>query len=169
MQVTMALKISTMDEILDQPHTGRNEQTCMTDELVWASATELARHYSRKELSPVQVLDRTLQRAGRLQPHLNFLVLLDADGARAAARAAEARWQKGEPLSPLDGVPTSIKDTTNVKGWPTRYGSHSTDETPAAEDAAITERLRRAGLVLIGKSTTPEYGWKALTDSPIQG
>jgi len=141
----------------------------MTDGLVWATATELSRRYSRKELSPVEVVDRALKRAERLQPHLNFLVLLDADGARAAARASEARWQKSEPLSLLDGVPTTIKDTTNVKGWPTRYGSHSTDETPAAEDAAVTERFRRAGLVLIGKSATPEYGWKALTDSPIQG
>jgi aspartyl-tRNA(Asn)/glutamyl-tRNA(Gln) amidotransferase subunit A len=158
-----------MDETLDQPHYRGNEQSRMTDRLTWATASDLSRLYSRKELSPVEVVDGALRRAEQLQPHLNFLVLLDADGARAAARAAEARWQKGEPLSPLDGVPTSIKDTTNVKGWPTRYGSHSTDETPAAEDAAITERFRGAGLVLIGKSTTPEYGWKALTDSPIQG
>src|SRR5882757_1697660 len=140
----MALKISTMDEILDQPHTRGNEQTRMTNELVWASATELCRRYSRKELSPVEVVDHALRRAELLQPHLNFLVLLDADGARAAARASEARWQKGEPLSPLDGAPTTIKDTTSVRGWPTRYGSHSTDETPAAEDAAVTERFRRA-------------------------
>ena len=141
----------------------------MTDELVWATATDLSRRYSRKELSPVEVVDNALERAQRLQPHLNFLVMLDADGARAAARASEVRWQRGEPLSPLDGVPTTIKDTTNVKGLPTRYGSYSTDDTPATEDAAVTERFRRAGLVLLGKSTTPEYGWKALTDSPIQG
>jgi aspartyl-tRNA(Asn)/glutamyl-tRNA(Gln) amidotransferase subunit A len=114
-------------------------------------------------------VDSTLQRAKRLQPHLNFLVLLDADGARAAARAAEARWQKGEPLSPLDGVPTSIKDTTNVKGWPTRLGSHATDETPVADDAPIVGRFRAAGMVILGKTTTPEFGWKALTDSPLQG
>src|SRR5215467_15800767 len=98
----------------------------MNDELTWLSAAELSRRYSQKELSPLELLDAALARAERLQPHLNFLVLLDAEGARAAARAAEARWQKGEPLSPLDGVPTSIKDTTNVKGWPTRYGSHAT-------------------------------------------
>src|SRR6201995_2571722 len=158
-----------MDETLDQPHYRRNEQTRMPERMPWATASELSRLYSRKELSPVDVVNAALARAERLQPHLNFLVLLDAEAARAAARAAETRWQKGEPLSPLDGVPTSIKDTTNVKGFPTRYGSHSTDETPATEDAAVTERFRRAGLVLIGKSTTPEYGWKALTDSPLQG
>src|SRR5712671_6552377 len=158
-----------MDEILDQPHTLGNEQTRMTDELVWATATELSRRYSRQELSPVEVVDNALTRAGRLQPHLNFLVLIDAEGARAAAKASEARWQKGEPLSPLDGVPTAIKDTTNVKGWPTRLGSHATDETPVSDDAPIVGRFRAAGMVILGKSTTPEFGWKALTDSPLQG
>ena len=140
-----------------------------TDDVTWLSAAELGRRYRRGELSPVEVVDATLQRAGRLQPHLNALVLIDEAGARAAARASEARWRKGEPLSPLDGVPTTIKDTTNVKGWPTRYGSHATDETPAAEDAAVTARLRAAGMAIVGKSATPEFGWKALTDSPIQG
>jgi aspartyl-tRNA(Asn)/glutamyl-tRNA(Gln) amidotransferase subunit A len=141
----------------------------MKSELTWATAAELSRLYRRKDLSPVEVVDANLKRAEKLQPHLNSFVLIDAEGARAAAKASEARWLRGEPLSPLDGVPTTIKDTTNVKGWPTRYGSHSTDETPVAEDAAVTERLRRAGMPFIGKSTTPEYGWKALTDSPLQG
>ena len=76
---------------------------------------------------------------------------------------------KGEPLSPLDGVPTSIKDTTTVKCWPTRLGSYATDETPASEDAPVVARLRAAGLPILGKSTTPEFGWKALTNSPLQG
>jgi aspartyl-tRNA(Asn)/glutamyl-tRNA(Gln) amidotransferase subunit A len=141
----------------------------MKEEMTWASAAQLATLYRRKELSPVEVVDHMLQRAERLQPHLNSFVLIDAAGARAAAKTSEERWRKGEPLSPLDGVPTTIKDTTNVKGFPTRYGSYSTEETPVAEDAAVTERFRRAGLPLLGKSATPEYGWKALTDSPIQG
>src|SRR6185369_463383 len=61
------------------------------------------------------------------------------------------------------------KDTTTVRGWPTRIGSHATDETPAADDAPVVARLRGAGMAIIGKSTTPEFGWKALTDSPLQG
>ena len=141
----------------------------MTDDITWLTAADLSRHYARGELSPVEVAKATLDRAERLQPHLNSFVLIDRDGAMAAARASEARWKKGEPLSPLDGTPTTIKDTTPVKGWPTRYGSYSTDETPAAEDAAVTGRFRAAGLVFLGKSTTPEFGWKALTDSPLQG
>ena len=141
----------------------------MSDETTWLSASELSRRYARGELSPVEVVDAALARAERLQPHLNAFVSIDADGACAAARASEARWRKHEPLSPLDGVPTSIKDTTAVKGWPTRLGSHATDETPATEDAPATGRLRAAGMVLLGKTTTPEFGWKALTDSPLQG
>lgn len=141
----------------------------MKEEMTWASAAELSHLYARNALSPVEVVDAVLARAEKLQPHLNAFVSIDVDGARAAAKASEARWRKAEPLSPLDGIPITIKDTTNVKGWPTRYGSHSTDETPAAEDAAVTERFRKAGLAIIGKSATPEFGWKALTDSPIQG
>ena len=135
----------------------------------WISAAELTTLYARRELSPVQVVDSMLKRASELQPSLNAFVLIDADGARAAAKASELRWQKGEPLSALDGVPTTIKDTTTVKGWPTRIGSHSTDETPAGENAPVVDRFQAAGLALLGKSTTPEFGWKALTDSPLQG
>jgi aspartyl-tRNA(Asn)/glutamyl-tRNA(Gln) amidotransferase subunit A len=141
----------------------------MSKDLFWTSAAELGRAFARGALSPVDVVEQVLQRAERLQPRLNFLVLLDREGALAAARDAEARWRRREALSPLDGVPTSIKDTTPVKGWPTRYGSHATDETPATEDAPVVGRLRAAGMPIIGKSTTPEFGWKALTDSPLQG
>ncbi|WIM10098.1 amidase [Enhydrobacter sp.] len=141
----------------------------MSDEFVWCSATDLGRRYARKDLSPVEVTKQMLARADRLQPHLNFLVLIDHEGALETARASEARWAKGKPLSPLDGVPTSIKDTTTVKGWPTRYGSRATDETPAVEDAPVVGRLRAAGMPILGKTTTPEFGWKALTDSPLQG
>jgi aspartyl-tRNA(Asn)/glutamyl-tRNA(Gln) amidotransferase subunit A len=141
----------------------------MSDDLLWSTASDIGRQFRRGALSPVELLELVLKRADRLQPHLNFLVLTDPDGARAAARASEARWRKGEPLSLLDGIPTSIKDTTPVKGWPTRIGSHATDETAAAEDAPVVARLRAAGMPIIGKSTTPEFGWKALTDSPLQG
>src|ERR1700744_540559 len=127
----------------------------MSAELSWITAFDLSRRYARRELSPVEFLGETLDRAERLQPRLNFFVLLDARQASVAAKESEARWQRGEPLSPLDGVPISIKDTTNVKGWPTRYGTHATDESPVAEDATVTARFRAAGMVIIGKSATP--------------
>lgn len=135
----------------------------------WLSASELSKLLARGEVSPVDIVNAMLERASTLQPHLNAFVLIDGEGAQAAARAAETRWQSGQPLSPFDGIPTTIKDTTNVRGWPTRYGSHSTDETPASDNAAVTDRFLAAGMILLGKSTTPEFGWKALTDSPLQG
>ncbi len=138
-------------------------------DLAWISAAELARLYARKVLSPVEVVEASLKRAERLQPRLNFLVGVDAEGALITARASEARWKKGQPLSPLDGVPTSIKDNVDLAGWPTRNGSYSTDEAPVAADSPAAGRLRAAGLVILGKSTTPEFGWKALTDSPLHG
>src|SRR5262245_11266265 len=108
--------------------------------LTWLSASQISTLYRRRALSPVDVVEAMLARAEALQPHLNAFVLLDAEGARAAAKASEARWLRGAPLSPFDGVPTTIKDTTPVKGWPTRYGSHATDEAPAAESAPAVER-----------------------------
>ena len=137
--------------------------------LAWLAASQLTTFYARRELSPVEAVDAMLARAAALQPHLNAFVLIDEAGARTAAKASEARWLKGAPLSALDGVPTSIKDTTPVKGWPTRYGSHATDEFPAPENAPVVDRFLAAGLVLLGKTTTPEFGWKALTDLPLQG
>lgn len=138
-------------------------------DFTYLSAVELQILYARGETSPVEVLEIFLGRARVLQPHLNALVLTDETAARTAAAASEARWRSGAPLSLLDGIPTTIKDTTPVEGWPTRNGSHATDETPAAESAPVVERLQRAGMVVFGKSTTPEFGWKALTDSPLQG
>jgi len=140
----------------------------MTD-TTWMSAADLVRDYRRGTLSPVEVVEASLRRAERLQGPLNAFVLIDRPGALAAARASEARWRAGVPLSPLDGVPTSIKDTTAVAGWATRYGSLATDDAPASEDAPVSGRFRAAGMVLLGKTTTPEFGWKALTDSPISG
>ncbi|HYD05297.1 MAG TPA: amidase family protein, partial [Reyranella sp.] len=141
----------------------------MSEHVFWRSASDLSQAFARGDLSPVEVAEQVLDRAERLQRHFNFLVLIDRGGALAAARASEARWRQRAPLSPLDGVPTTIKDTTPVRGWPTRYGSHATDEAPAAEDAPVVGRLRAAGMPIIGKSPTPEFGWKALTDSPLHG
>ena len=87
----------------------------------------------------------------------------------AAARASEERWRRREPLSPLDGVPTSIKDTTPVKGWPTRYGCTPPTRRRRPRTRRSSAGCRAAGMAILGKSTTPEFGWKALTDSPLQG
>jgi len=95
--------------------------------------------------------------------------MVDREGALAAARASEARWAKGAPQGLVDGVPTTIKDLVFAKGWPTRSGSLTTSTAPAAEDAPIVARLREHGAVFVGKTTTPEFGWKGVTDSPLTG
>src|SRR5260370_16578796 len=103
--------------------------------LAWLSASQLSTLFARRELSPVDAVEAMLARAAKLQPHLNAFVLIDEAGARAAAKASQERWQKGVPLSPLDGVPTSIKDTTPVKGCPPPYPSHPPPDTPPTETA----------------------------------
>ena len=90
--------------------------------------------------------------------------------ALAAARQSEARWQQGRPLSPIDGVPTSVKDLVLARGWPTLRGSKTVDPAgPWDQDAPSVARLREAGAVLVGRTTTPEFGWKGVTDSALTG
>jgi aspartyl-tRNA(Asn)/glutamyl-tRNA(Gln) amidotransferase subunit A len=101
---------------------------------------------------------------------VNSFCLVDPDAVQAMAKASEERWTAGEPLSPLDGVPVAIKDILLTKGWPTRRGSLTVDPNgPWTEDAPCVARLREAGAILIGKTTTPEFGWKGSTDSPLTG
>ena len=142
----------------------------MSADLVYTSATELVRGYRAKRLSPLEVTQAVLARIGELNPKLNAYCIVDEDGALAAARAAQARWAKGAPLGALDGVPVSIKDLILMRGWPTLRGSKTVDPAgPWLEDAPATARLREAGAVLLGKTCTPEFGWKGVTDSALTG
>ncbi len=142
----------------------------MGTDLVYAPATELLRRYRAKQLSPVEVAQAVLARIGALNPRLNAFCLVDDAGALASARASEARWMKGEPLGPLDGVPASIKDIVLARGWPTLRGSRTVDaQGPWTDDAPATARLRENGAVLLGKTCTPEFGWKGVTDSLLTG
>ena len=142
----------------------------MSLELCFLPATELVGRYRARTLSPAEVARAVLDRIRALEPQVNAFCLVDEDGALAAARASEARWAKGEPAGPLDGVPVSIKDLVLAKGWPTLRGSKTVDPAgPWNDDAPATARLREAGAVLLGKTCTPEYGWKGVTDSPLTG
>ena len=129
----------------------------------------LAAGYASGDLSPVEVARAALDRIRELDGQLNAFVLVDEEGALAQARASEERWRSGTSLGPLDGVPASIKDLSLVTGWPTRKGSLTTSDEPATEDSPVVARLREAGSVLLGKTTTPEQGWKGLCDSPLSG
>ena len=139
------------------------------DEIAYVTAQELLAAYRDKSLSPVAVASALFDRLDALQPKLNAFIIVDREGAMAAARASEQRWQKGAPQGPLDGVPVTIKDIMWMRGFPTRRGSRLTDPTPDAEDAPASARLREAGAVILGKTTSPEFGWKALGDSPLTG
>ncbi len=129
----------------------------------------LGRAFASGAASPVEVTRAALDRAEAIDPELNAFVSIDRDGALSAARASEARWRAGEPLSPIDGIPTTLKDIVRVKGWAVRYGSATTSDTPYEDDAPAVARLRAAGAVFIGLTTSPEFGWKAITDGPAHG
>jgi aspartyl-tRNA(Asn)/glutamyl-tRNA(Gln) amidotransferase subunit A len=142
----------------------------LSDELAYMSATELLRQYRAKTLSPVEATQAALDRIERDNPRINAFNVVDPDRALAQARHAEARWQRGEPCGAVDGVPTSIKDLVLSAGWPTMRGSRTTDPAgPWDTDAPIVARLREHGAVFLGKTTTPEFGWKGITDSPLTG
>lgn len=134
------------------------------------SAVELIAHYRAKTLSPVEVARSVLERIDALNPRLNCFCVVDAESALRDARASEARWTRGAPQGLLDGVPVSIKDLLLTRGWPTLRGSRTVDARgPWNDDAPATARLREHGAVLLGKTTTPEFGWKGVTDSPLSG
>jgi aspartyl-tRNA(Asn)/glutamyl-tRNA(Gln) amidotransferase subunit A len=134
------------------------------------TAAQLATAFANRDLSPVEVTEACLTRIGGLDSEINAFCLVDPETSRKQARDSEQRWTEHAPLSPLDGVPVAIKDLLLTKGWPTRRGSLTVDPTsPWTDDAPSIARLREAGTVLIGKTTTPEFGWKGTTDSPLTG
>ncbi len=139
------------------------------DPLLTLSAADLSDAYASGRLSPVEVATAALDRAEAIQPRFNAFTRIDRPFAMAAARESEARWLSGTPKSAVDGVPTTIKDIVWVEGWPIRYGSPSTGEVACASDAPAVARLRAAGVTILGLTTTPEFGWKALTDGPLSG
>jgi aspartyl-tRNA(Asn)/glutamyl-tRNA(Gln) amidotransferase subunit A len=132
------------------------------------NASELLVDYRARRLSPVEVLESLLE--GIEADPCNAFTLVDAEGALAAARASEARWRRGEPQGALDGVPVAVKDAFGVRGWPTRRGSQAISAAgPWADDHSAVAALRRNGAVLPGQTTSPEFGWKGVTDSPLYG
>jgi aspartyl-tRNA(Asn)/glutamyl-tRNA(Gln) amidotransferase subunit A len=139
-------------------------------DLTQCTAAELLQLFRRGDASPVEASQAVLERIDTLDARLNAFCLVAHDEAILAARASEVRWKRGEPMGPLDGVPTSIKDLILTRGWPTRRGSHTVDpDQPWDVDAPATARLRNAGAVLVGKTTTPEFGCKGETNSPLTG
>src|SRR6516164_2629010 len=143
----------------------------MSDErLCWLPATALSGMYRRKEASPVEVVDAVLDRLDQVNPGINAFVTVLADQAREAARRAQEQLANGtDDLPPLHGMPVTVKDLTNTAGVRTTYGSIAfTDHVPD-EDSVAWARMKAAGAILIGKTTTPEFGMLGVTESRLTG
>src|SRR3989449_1676195 len=138
-------------------------------DLCFTPATELVTMIRAKQLSPVELTRAALERIERVNPTLNAFCTLTADTALARARDAEAAVMRGGPLGPLHGVPYSIKDLAFTRGVRTMSGSHIFATRVPDVDAPFVRRLAAAGGVMLGKTTSPEFGWKALGDSPLTG
>jgi amidase len=137
----------------------------------FTSAVDLAAAVRAKEVSPLELADLYLDRIDRLDGPLNaFCHRADDEVRRAAARAADAVVRTPpEELGPFHGVPLPIKDLVDVAGWPTTYGSRGASTAPAVASAPVVERLREAGFVLLGKTTTSEFGAISFTESDAHG
>ncbi|AFY31159.1 amidase [Calothrix sp. PCC 7507] len=139
-------------------------------EITNLSASELVSLYQQRSLSPVEVTKVALERISTYNHLVNAFALVDEESSLAAARASEARWLQGKPLGIVDGIPTTVKDLLLTKGWPTLRGSKAiTPNQSWSEDAPAVARLREQGAVFIGKTTTSEFGWKGVTESPLTG
>jgi len=133
------------------------------------SAVELATAIRARDVSPVDVTRAVLDRIERFDPHLNAFCTRMDEEALGAARAAEEAVQRGDELGPLLGVPISVKDNLYVKGSRTTFGSKLLEDQVTAEDCPLVERLREAGAILIGRTNSPEFGWKGVTDNRVFG
>lgn len=133
------------------------------------SATDLRVLIAARKISPVEIVSAVLARAEARQSELNCFITLCGDEAMAAARDAESKVMAGDPLGLLHGIPFTVKDIVNTRGVKTTFGAVPYKNNVPTEDAVAVARLRSQGAILIGKTTTPEFGSKCLTDSPLFG
>lgn len=138
-------------------------------DLCFASTPEQARLVASRELSPVELVDNALERIAEIQPQLNCFAHIWAAEARAEAVLAAAAVGAGNELGPLFGVPIAVKETTQVSGRPFTLGSFTHQHVVADHDAAIVRALRRAGAIIVGATTSPEFAHTLQTDSPMWG
>ena len=142
----------------------------MTDEEIgFMPATELGEHIRRKAISPVEVMAAVLRRIDTCEPRINAFAHLGAESAMAQARLAETALLGGGPIGRLHGLPVTIKDLAPTLDMPTQYGSHSMAGFRADVETPFVTRLRQAGAIVIGKTTTSEFGWSGVSRSPLTG
>ena len=145
------------------------EESPVTDDLCFTPATELSPLIRRKELSPVELIDAVLARIEACEPRINAFATLAAERAREAAQRAEAALAHGEATGALCGLPVTIKDLTETAGIPTERGSHSLKGHVPTVNAPVIGRLEGAGAIILGKTTTSEFGWSGVSHSPLTG
>jgi aspartyl-tRNA(Asn)/glutamyl-tRNA(Gln) amidotransferase subunit A len=139
-------------------------------DIAYLTASEMLEGFRTGNLSPVEATEAVLARVEEADPAVNAFCLVLADEARAAARESAERWRTGVPRGRIDGVPVSVKDVLLTRGHPTLRGSRAIDPGgPWPDDAPSVARVREHGGVIVGKTTTPELGWKGLTDGPLTG
>jgi aspartyl-tRNA(Asn)/glutamyl-tRNA(Gln) amidotransferase subunit A len=122
-----------------------------------------------RKVSPVEVTRAVLARIERFNPSLNAYVSVQAEEALCSAAKAEDALMRGRPCGPLFGVPLHVKDNLHVAGSRTTFGSKLHEKNVTAEDCPAVERLRNAGMILMGRTNTPEFGWKGVTDNRVFG
>ena len=140
----------------------------MTDR-AFASAAELAALVAARGVSPVELVEDALARIEASQSTLNAFITICAEEAKAAAWEAEAAVMLGDPLPPLHGVPFAVKDLVNTAGVKTTFGSVALADNVPTTDSPSVARLKAAGAILVGKTTTPEFGHKCFTEAPLFG
>ena len=139
-------------------------------DLCYMPASKLLDLYEWKTVSPVEVTEAVFERIREVNDEVNAYTLQTEEMAIQAARESEARWAKGEARGIVDGIPVSVKDIVLSRDWPTQRGSKATDANAEHEvDSPCVARLREHGAVLLGRTATPEFGWKGVTDSPLTG
>ena len=139
------------------------------ESLAFTPATQLAEMIRTKQLSPVELMRTVLARIEALNPKVNAFAYLAADAALDGARTAEAALMRGERLGRLHGVPVTIKDLADTADMPTQSGSHIYAGHQPSEDTPMVPRLREEGAIILGKTTTSEFGWTGVSRSPLTG
>jgi aspartyl-tRNA(Asn)/glutamyl-tRNA(Gln) amidotransferase subunit A len=145
-----------------------SRRECVNESIAYLSASELRDRYRTKALSPVEVTRAILDRIDRLNPVLNAFTVVTAELALEQAHAAERAYAAGD-APPLAGIPISIKDLTPTRGIRTARGSLLNPDWVPDEDAPVVERLYAAGAVMLGKTNTPELGWKGDSGNRVFG
>ena len=139
------------------------------DDFAFMSVVELAAAIREKKISPIELTKALLARIEKVNPRLNAFVTIPSEQALCSAAKAEDAVMRGDRLGPFHGVPFHVKDNLYVAGSRTTFGSKLFEMNVTAEDCPAVRRLRTAGMIMIGRTNTPEFGWKGVTDNRLFG